>query len=245
MEQKILLQRGTKPTELHYHYYTAAKYEEDIRIAIPGYEKMNELIKQTLVEYFQKRNRKITVLELGIGTGLTAEIVLENTNVGKYTGIDFSDAMLDGAKVRLKQYIPELVYGDYAKIKFPKENDLVISVISIHHQATDRDKQILFKKIYDSLAPDGIFIFGDLFTQKNERDIALNKAHHLHHLVENAADEKTLTEWAHHYEFVNHLAPLEDQMQWLKECGFAKVKLLFSKFNTSLIVAEKNTQKKG
>ncbi|MDP3742363.1 MAG: class I SAM-dependent methyltransferase [Candidatus Micrarchaeota archaeon] len=235
--KKELTQKGTTPEELHYNYYSAEKYEDDIRRAIPGYGEMHTGIKKALATEFGAK--KITVLELGIGTGLTAQVVLDNVNVGKYLGIDFSQSMLNGARKRLERYPVELELGDYAAVDFPKENGLVISVISIHHQATPRDKKKLFKKIYKCLSADGIFLFGDLFTQRNEHEAALNEAYHFHHLVENAVDEKTLAEWAHHYKFVNHLAAIEDQIKWLKQAGFTDVEVLYSKFNTAAIIAKK------
>lgn len=223
--------------ELHYNYYTTEKYDADIKCAIPGYDEMHEMIKKALVKEFGEK--KIAVLELGIGTGLTSQVVLDSVNVAKYAGIDFSQSMLDGAQKRLEKYYLELELEDYATADFPKENDLVISVISIHHQATPADKQRLFKKIYNCLSVDGIFIFGDLFTRRDKYEAALNEAHHFHHLVENAVDEKTLAEWAHHYKFINHLDTIENQMVWLKEAGFSEVEVLYSKFNTALIIAKK------
>jgi len=67
----------------------------------------------------------------------------------------------------------------------------------------------------------------------------LNEAKHFHHLVENSKDEKSLGEWAHHHKYLNKLAPLENQVGWLKEVGFKKVTVLFKKFNTALIYAKK------
>ncbi len=233
-------QKTSKVETLHYHHYAKDKYETDIVRAIPGHAEMHEEIKKELAKQLGDRN--ITALELGIGTGLTAEPILRNFNVAKFTGIDFSSAMLEGAAERLKQYKPELICADYAECAFPQNLDLVISVISIHHQPTDEAKRKLFRKIYASLKPGGVFIFGDLVTWKDEKIAALNEARHFHHLVENATDENTLTEWAHHYKFVNCLAPLENQIKWLEEVGF-KTKIAFSKFNTALVVAVKQKQK--
>ena len=117
--------------------------------------------------------------------------------------------------------------------------DLVVSVISIHHQETDDDKRELFKNIYHALQEGGIFLFGDLMTCRDPHKAALNDAMHYHHLVNHAADEKTLTEWAHHHKFLNCLAPYESQMDWLKEAGFQHVDILFRQWNTFLLYAKK------
>jgi hypothetical protein len=57
--------------------------------------------------------------------------------------------------------------------------------------------------------------------------------------VENARDEKSLEEWAHHHKFLNLLASIEDQIAWLKEVGFSGVEVRYEYLNTALIVATK------
>src|SRR3989344_3751383 len=124
---------------------------------------------------------------------------------------------------------------NYATCKWPIENDVIVSVISIHHQETDRDKKKLFKKIYRHLAAGGIFIFGDLVTFEDKNTAAFNEALHFHHLVENASSRKNLTEWAFHHKYLNCLAPVEKQLQWLQQTGFEKVRLIYHRYNTVLI----------
>jgi hypothetical protein len=43
----------------------------------------------------------------------------------------------------------------------------------------------------------------------------------------------------HHHKYLNKLAPLEDQVEWLKEVGFREVKVVYKKFNTVLVYARK------
>jgi len=123
------------------------------------------------------------------------------------------------------------------KLKFDKKYDIIVSVIGIHHQ-NHRGKQLLFKKIYSSLKPGGTFIFGDLVTYKNTKIAAINQALHFHHLVEKSVDKKTLKDWAYHHYFLNNLAPVEDQIDWLKTVGF-KVKQEMLKMNTTLLICKK------
>ena len=92
---------------------------------------------------------------------------------------------------------------------------------------------------------EGIFLFADLVTYRNQQETALNDARHYAHMVNNAPDEATLRDWAHHHKFLNLPAPLEDQMEWLQKTrqekgGFKPVKVLFQKYNTALISARKH-----
>ena len=183
-------------------------------------------------------NENTIILELGVGTGLTGERILRSLPLSDYFAIDFSQNLLEGAMKRLQKYNTHFILEDYSKIKFSGKYNIIVSVIGIHHQ-NNPGKKKLFKKIFNSLNSNGIFIFGDLFTFKNQFIAAVNDAKHYHNLVENVKNEKSLKEWSHHHKFLNILASLEDQIQWLKEAGFGEVKIKYKKFNTVLLVAKK------
>ncbi len=228
---------NVKPRDLNYDGYSNEKYDDDIVRSIPGHVEMHDKISSVIKERFS--GKKIVALELGIGTGLTALKILRIVPDARYVGIDFSETMMAGAVNRLKGFDTDFIKGDFSDIGFPESNDLVISVIGMHHQKMDNDKKKLFAKIFDSLKENGVFIFGDLMTFKNPEIAALNEARHFNYLVENAKDEKSLKEWAFHHKFQNCLAPMEDQIAWLKEVGFKEVDVVFTLFNTVLIMAVK------
>ena len=185
------------------------------------------------------KNHKVSkIVDLGIGTGLTAERILRFVPKAGLVAVDFSDQMIKGAEKKLASYNVKYIFGDYSEIDFGKDFDIVTSVIGIHHQNTEGKKKV-FKKVYDSLKKGGVFIFGDLVTYKNKEQAGYSDAKHYHHLVENAEDEKSLKEWAYHHKFLNDLATVEDQIEWLKQVGFKKVSVKFQYLNTVLITAEK------
>ncbi|MCB9359178.1 class I SAM-dependent methyltransferase [Candidatus Woesearchaeota archaeon] len=227
---------NVKPEELNYDHYASAKYDDDIVRAIPGHKEMHDVIeriaRQDLVDC-----RKI--LELGVGTGITTERIHHAIPEAEYAVVDFSETMLEGARKRLSGEGIDFILGDYSMIDLPRENDLIVSVIGIHHQETDDDKKMLFNKIYHALKPDGAFLFGDLFTSRDKRLAAYNDAMHYHHMVENAKDHGSLAEWAYHHKYLNALAAIEDQISWLKETGFKEVDAMFKRYNTALIYARK------
>jgi len=226
---------NVKAKELNYDRYETEKYDEDIVRSIPGHVELHKKIDRLMSKFRYPKQ----ILELGVGTGLTALRVLRKFPKTKYFAVDFSKNMLNGAKIRLSDYQVKYLLGDFAKIKLPHNNDMVISVIGIHHQETDEDKKELFQKIFNSMKSGGTFIFGDLVTYRNKGLAAKNDALHYHYLVEHSKDKKSLKEWEYHHRNLNKLSPVEDQIDWLKEAGFSKVRLLFQKYNTSLIIAIK------
>lgn len=225
---------NVKPSQLNYDKYSLSKYDRDIVNSIPHHLEIHSLIS----DYVEKKyfNKDISVLDLGVGTGLTSKLIKDLLPLAKFSVVDFSRQMLKGAQKKLGSTV-KYILGDYSKIKFTDKYDLIVSVVGIHHQNTV-GKKMLFKKIYSLLKPSGVFILGDLVTYKNEHAAAYNNALHFHHLVKNATDIKTLTEWSHHHMFLNDLAPVENQILWLKNIGF-KVSIKFLQMNTALLVCEK------
>ncbi|MAG60275.1 16S rRNA (cytosine(1402)-N(4))-methyltransferase [archaeon] len=228
---------NVKAEELNYDKYENKKYDDDIRRVIPGHEKLHQEIEKIVKEFSQK-NKVEKIADLGVGTGLTAERILKIIPQASLTAVDFSEVMLSGAKKRLSKYQTKFILGDYAKEEFGKDFDIIESVIGIHHQ-NHEGKRKLFKKIFNSLKDGGIFIFGDLVTYKDEHVAKVNDEKHYAFLVKNATDKKTLEEWTHHHKFLNDLAPIEDQVNWLKEAGFSSVDIKFQELNTALILAQK------
>ncbi|MDD2786233.1 MAG: methyltransferase domain-containing protein [Patescibacteria group bacterium] len=223
--------------DLNYDSYESEIYDDDIRRSIPGHDELHKKFEEVAREYIAS-NKVERILELGIGTGLTSEKILKLIPTASLTAVDFSEKMMDGAKKRLSKYNVAYILGDYAEINLDDDFDMVISVIGIHHQK-DEGKKKLFRKIYGSLKSGGVFIFGDLVTYKAKTKAAINDAQHFHHLVEHARNEPSLKEWAYHHKFLNLLAPIEDQIDWLKEAGFSEISVAYEHLNTALIIAKK------
>ncbi len=226
---------NVNPEELNYDHYETEKYDDDIVRSIPGHEELHRHIDQ-LVESLPEQ---LGILELGVGTGLTAERILKRRPHAEYTAVDFSEQMLAGARRRLAQYNVTFVNGDYSLVKLSEDNDLVVSVVGIHHQETDEDKKRLFQRIYESSDEGGAFIFGDLVTYRNPIKAWWNQFRHFRYLKRNARDEESYREWKDHHKRLNRLAPLKSQVKWLEGVGFSQVDVVYRKFNTALVYAKK------
>jgi tRNA (cmo5U34)-methyltransferase len=228
---------NVKAENLNYDHYESDKYDADIRRVIPGHEDLHKEIDKVVSEY-SKNHQVKKIADLGIGTGLTAERILKVVSGAKLVAVDFSGQMLGGAKQRLAKYDTQYILGDYSEIDWGSDFDIVTSVIGIHHQNSIGKKKV-FQKIYNSLKEGGIFIFGDLTTTNNKEDAAYNDARHYHHMVVNAENDTSLREWAYHHKFLNDLASIEDQLDWLKAVGFKDVGVRYRYLNTALIIATK------
>ncbi len=235
--QNNMATTNVRASELNYDTYTSDQYDRDIVNSIPEHKKLHEHIVR-IIHHLFVREKCYSIIDLGVGTAITSDIIRNELPNAEFDLVDFSPNMLAGAKKRMGQKNMRYIAGDYVDMSYDKQYDIAVSVIGLHHQNTAGKKK-MFNNIFSLLKPGGVFIFGDLMTYQDKHTAALQNAKHFHHLVEHAADEKTLKEWAFHHIFLNDLAPLEDQIQWLRDIGFT-VSIEFTHVNTCLLVCQKD-----
>lgn len=197
-------------------------YDRLIRKLIPKYSEMHEKV-IGLVKL--PKNKQSKILDLGIGTGQTALGILKKSPKTKIEGIDLSKNMLKQSKNRLKKYLKRVSFneGDITYLKTRKNKyDACIAVLSIHH-LNEKQKQVLFNRIYKSLKKGGIFVIGDIIkfdtlamTKKKEKEWKK-------FLIKNLGEEKG------QYWFDNYLeedlpSSVQIQLMWLKKAGFKETK---------------------
>ena len=101
------------------------------------------------------------IVELGTGTGnLTAQLA----GYSRLYAVDVSGEMLKLARQKLAEQDADIQYVQMDLLEFydsAPAADAVVSAYTIHH-LTEAEKVILFDKIYRTLRPGGVAIFGDL-----------------------------------------------------------------------------------
>jgi tRNA (cmo5U34)-methyltransferase len=167
-------------------HFDPSTYLENMRADIPVFDKLQEETARAS-EGVAVRD----ILELGVGTGMTAKRVLAVHPKAKLVGIDESEAMLAEADVagdlrvsRLEDPLPE---GPF---------DLIVSCLAIHHlDATG--KRDLFRRIAAVLKPGGRFVLADVVVPER--------------------DEDAVTPTTPGFDRPD---PLDRQLEWLREAGF-------------------------
>lgn len=118
-------------------------------------------------------SRPTSFLDLGCGTGYFAEIFYEAFPGISGTLLDGSADMISFAKSRYQGrpvkagYMVER-FQDIRFEELPHRYDLVFSSLAVHH-LEDAQKWMLFRKIYDNLSPQGVFILYDIFRVQDNR----------------------------------------------------------------------------
>ena len=136
----------------------AKDYDRIIVQIVPKYREIERLIQGYLA--FPKSCR-LSILELGTGTGKWASGVLRAYPKAHYHGIDFSEQMLQIASRRLKRFADRVLLENLdLNQEIPAGKfDLIYSAFAIHHI---RDKHSLFSELRNLLKPDGLFLYADV-----------------------------------------------------------------------------------
>jgi tRNA (cmo5U34)-methyltransferase len=149
------------------------------------------------------------IVDLGVGTGLELTSILDKIPDAKIRGIDISSGMLEKLKEKNLSDNLELVCGDFFKEDYGINNDAVVSTSALHH-FTKEDKLRLYKKIFESLKENGVFINSDkiVFNDEEEKDQLRKYEMFLD-------DEK--------YPHIDTPLTVEHEEEILKEAGFTDI----------------------
>ncbi|HWV36431.1 MAG TPA: class I SAM-dependent methyltransferase [Thermomicrobiales bacterium] len=193
------------------------------------------------------------VLDLGAGNGIVTFEVAKRQPVERATLTEFSEPMLDLARQRIAAeqpaFAPTFIVGDFRERDWQDEvakhgpYDLVVSRFAIHH-IPDEQKRAVYGDILGFLRPGGLFV-------------------HIEHVASgspmyNDAHDRLMVECLHGaasgtegFEDVfasyrmradgpaNILAPVDSQLQWLRDLGFVDVDCAFKAFELSVFAGRR------
>lgn len=109
-----------------------------------------------LMEKYPER-KSLKILDLGAGTGMELVFLYDAFPEAVTTVADISENMLNHCKER--PFADKLILcpGDFFKTEWGSNYDAVISTSSLHH-FDEESKLVLYRKIFDTLKQNGIFI---------------------------------------------------------------------------------------
>ena len=180
-----------------------------------------------------------TVLDLGCGTGHGAKLVLEKFKNAKVIGIDFSDRMIELAKVHLQSFSSRFtaLEQDFTRLLYREQVDAVISAVAIHN-VEHTQKRDLFKHIQNILVPGGVFINADFIEGETPQlNVEYQKIYE-HFLKENLSGEE-LDVWKQHAFQDDKPMKISKQFELLKELEFDNQELLWQFNNEAVYRAKK------
>jgi len=209
----------------------ARGYDSSIEQLVPDYQAFNALIPRVI-------ENPMTVLDIGCGTGNTANSVLQAHPGARVTCVDPSSAMIEIARAKLGSqvtFIESAIETFQTDVKF----DAVTSVMVMHNVQTKAERKAVYGKIHSALNEGGIYASVDIVKGECERSQALVlrlwRDFMLKSMPENEVDDKWL---ALHTEKDSPIK-LSDQDAMLNEVGFRCVDIIQKRMNFALTVALK------
>ena len=206
--------------------WNAAEYDVSRRRLIPCYD----LFYGTAVELASRtvKDKNPSILDIGAGTGLLSEHVLQKFPTANLALLDESAEMLAKAQIRLEQYKPK-VFVQAMTSALPSEKfHAVISSLAIHH-LSDKDKKGLFKRVFDILEPGGIFINAEQILGETSWQQSLFEETHLDGARALGSSEEEIQAAVERMSY-DKCSPLQEQILWLKEIGFENATSFFHSF---------------
>lgn len=174
-------------------------------LSIPHHNDVQTETVAVLKTHFEESKTEIKVLEIGFGTGLTSEVILDCDSRITLVAIDNEPDMLDKAKNRLGTHKDRLTLEVIDALSFlqtcaDKSFDAVVSVWTLHNlEHIVRDD--IFREIYRVLKDGGIFVNGDKIAVSDETE----HGQHLHWQLQQfdifatAGRDDLKKEWVDHY----------------------------------------------
>jgi tRNA (cmo5U34)-methyltransferase len=173
---------------------------------------------------------RFAFLDLGAGTGLVSALILARFPEARAHLLDISENMMAQARRRFADR-PEVRFyiRDYAREELPGTYPLIVSAMSIHH-LEDSGKQILMQKIFSALAPGGAFIHAELARGTTPATEQHYQHHWRTHLEAGGFTTEELATIRQRMA-CDRPAPIEHQLSWMRQAGFADVDCFFKHYN--------------
>ena len=216
---------------------TVAYYDNWMKLALPSYDRLFAAALE-LIPF--NNDDPIRVLDLGAGTGLFSQLVLENHPRAQFVLVDIAPKMLDLARERFALHPDQFEFrvADYRQFSEKNTYDLIISSLSIHH-LSDPEKKKLFANAYRALKPCGVFINVDQVEGPTAEMAAMYWAHWLAEVRAKGAPEDQIQSSIQRRTEYDHNALLVDQLRWLAEAGFINVDCVYKDFFIGVFFAKK------
>ena len=165
---------NTKPERMNECFDARhSNYDNDMHRTVEAFDNFY----QTIAESVNKTQKRIKILDLGVGTGLELEPIVKRVPNAEIICVDISAKMLDTLKQKYGDMDFKMTTANESYICYQfGENkfDYIISVMTMHHLQKNKKIQ-LYTKIGQALKTSGKYIEGDWVVSKKEEKEYMDK----------------------------------------------------------------------
>jgi tRNA (cmo5U34)-methyltransferase len=149
--------------------------------------------------------------------------------------LDIASKMIEIAKYKLLDHKnTEFIVGDFSKIDFKEQFDVVVSSLALHHIETDNEKKEFYTKIFKILTNSGQFINADVVLATTDYQQNTNMNRWIDYMNKSVSMEEIRNKWIPSYKAEDRPSKLIDQIKWLEEIGFKNVDVIWKYYNFSV-----------
>ncbi|MGI8483648.1 MAG: class I SAM-dependent methyltransferase [Thermomicrobiales bacterium] len=239
---------GEEQQEVWQRASVVQSFNHGSRQAIPLAAQQLDVVHRLIAAHDLRVER---VLDLGAGDGFAAAQIVDRHPVNHAVLVDFSKPMLEEARAHFAgaPFSVDFVEGDLRwddwvdQVTPSGPFDLVISRFAIHHVPDARKRQI-YQRVFAFLRPGGVFVNIEHVASAT---VTLHEAFEclmVEGIVQQQATPETQEDVvasfrARQDKDVNILAPVETQLGWLREIGFADVDTVFKLFELAVFTGRR------
>lgn len=222
-----------------------------LTLICPLAAKMSQLVGSAVAAYSQQSAKKLQIVELGGGTGITTAALLAATDNALITSVDNEPTMQEQARQNLQPYhaAGQLIFsGDDALSALQKMPDNSVEIVASAytlHNFLDQYRAQVIVEIFRVLKSGGQFINGDRYaldaisahTLLVQKEIA---GYFKVFIAQNRLD--LLEQWLTHLfadESENHIMRERVALQQLEQAGFVNIRLTQREEVNALVTAIK------
>lgn len=212
------------------HFESEAKeFDKIILRLIPHY---SEMIDGMVSSIPFDRPDNINVIDLGCGTGTISKQIKDNFPRATITCLDLAENMIEMSKLKLAGFSGiRYQVGDFRNYIFDDKYDVVVSSLALHHLVTDDDKIEFYRKIYESLRPEGVFFNADVILGSSEQLQETYMRKWKSFMKKNVSEEEIDNKWLPKYREEDRPAKLMDHFNWLVNLGFVDTDVIWKYYN--------------
>lgn len=212
----------------------AQQYDKQRKKLIPCFQDFYQIA----VENLNPLTSTPEILDLGAGTGLLSEFILQKYPNAKITLVDLSEKMLEVAKNRFETNPSiHIICQDFTTYTATKIYDAVVSSLAIHH-LEDPDKIKLYTSIFSYLKDQGVFINAEQILGEDDYFSKFYETR-WRYQIENSGLTPDEINTCYERIKLDKRSPILTQLTWLKNAGFKHVDCLYKYYDFAVLYAKK------
>jgi len=191
--------------------------------------------KKIIASFLPEHTR--TLIDFGIGTGLELEEIFKRFPDAEVTGLDIAENMLELLKETYPAQNIHAHCASYLDYDFGKSRyDVALSVMTLHHYEHEV-KTDLYRKIYDCIKPNGVYLECDYMLSEQEFENAQELEDLYFSEYKRYIDEQGLSEnEEYHYD---RPCTVSNQKKMLSAAGFKNIREVWCTGSTVILIADK------